>query len=427
MRMARTAVALVCAGACVITAAAGASSAGVPGVRVRRAGVSFGRAVQIGLSANATGNFAFLAAVDCLRGGGCVAGGGYDSRVGAGIRELPMIVTESRGRWARARELALPSLRPGVLVSVDCTGPGSCVALGNYLVPAGSSAAFVVTESRGRWGRVRRLLPPPNATRGARFGADAVACPSPGSCVVVGWYLDSRGDETWAASQSHGRWQAAQEIRPPAGSPASNRGAGPSSVACPRAGACAAAGFYQDAAGALRAFAVSQAGGRWRPAVEVRPPANAGPPDAALASVSCTGVGACVAVGRYTTTSPREVGMIATESGGRWRQARALTLAPPNASATADITMWAIACPTAGSCVAAGTYQTAAAGNPAMYLPESGGTWRTVSVLALPPNAAGVRTVEPSAVDCSGPGSCAIVGDYDTTAGLTEAMGALTR
>lgn len=190
-----------------------------------------------------------------------------------------------------------------------------------------------------------------------------------------------------------------------------------------------AVGSYQDVSGTLRAFAVSQAGGGWRPAVQVRPPRNAATfPDAGLAAVSCPSGGACVAAGQYTTTSRGEQAMIATESGGRWHQARALTLLPPNASATATSTLQAIACPTIRSCVAVGIYDGAAGGFPAMYLTESAGIWRKASELAMPPNAAAPFSVEPDAADCSGSGFCAVVGSYFTTAVNSEAaMAALTR
>lgn len=286
-----------------------------------------------------------------------------------------MIVTESRRRWGRARELALPRAAQGAVTSLDCTGSGSCVAVGHYTVSATNSAGFVVTESKGRWGRVRRLSLPPNATAGMASSAGAVACPQPGSCVVLGSYNDLHGIETWAATESHGRWQAAREIRPPSGSPASNRDAEPSSVACPRAGACVAVGTYQGARGGSRAFAVSQAGGRWRPAVQVQAPSNAStPPNAGLGSVSCPGIGTCVSAGWYTTTSGRQQEMIATDSRGRWQQAQVLSMLPPNASVTAESSLNTIACPTLRSCVAAGIYQDSAGGGPAMYLPESGGT-----------------------------------------------------
>lgn len=136
MRKARAAVALMSAGAFAITtaAAAGVASASptsLHSARVRSAGISFGRAVEIRLPANASASqLAFLATVDCRPGGECVAGGGYESRGDTLIREQPMIVTESRGRWARARELALPSPKQGYLASIDCTGSGSCVAAG---------------------------------------------------------------------------------------------------------------------------------------------------------------------------------------------------------------------------------------------------------------------------------------------------------
>jgi hypothetical protein len=422
------ATALLSAGA-FVNGAAGAASAGPHGARLPTAGVSFGRAVEIRLPAMAGAEpDAFLFTVDCLRGGECVAGGEYESGSINNPREHPVIVTESRGRWARGRELALPAAAQGLVTSIDCTGPGACVAVGDYWLAGAAQVGFVVNESSGRWGRARRLGPPSNAMPRTRSSVNAVACPRPGSCAVLGWYVDVRGTETWVAAESGGRWQRAQEIRPPSGTPSSNRIVEPSAMACPRAGACVAVGSYVGPTAGFWAFAVSQPGGRWRQAVQVRAPSNAStPPQAGLVSVSCPGPGSCVAAGSYETTSGRQQGMVASDSRGRWQRAEVLSQLPPDASVTAFSGLEAIACPSAISCVAVGGYQNAAGGFSTMYLPRSRGAWGNAVELALPRNAAAPHTTDPTAEDCFGPGNCAIVGAYFVTRVGWEPMAALTR
>jgi hypothetical protein len=65
----------------------------------------------------------------------------------------PMVVTESPGRWGRARELALPAdaaAQPYTLAhSISCPRPGYCVLGGAYLNPRLGYESMLITQNSG--------------------------------------------------------------------------------------------------------------------------------------------------------------------------------------------------------------------------------------------------------------------------------------
>jgi hypothetical protein len=368
-----------------------------------------------------------LSTVECLGRGSCVAGGLYFDRHGL---SHPMIVTESGGRWAQARGLRLARGALGEVDAIDCTGPGNCVAGGNYqLGVAGRTRLFAVTERAGRWGQISTLHLPRNAIVDIALGA--IACPRPGSCEAVGTYDNRNSDEGWAAAQRAGRWQQAREIQPPAGANAIPN-VDLYSISCSRPGSCVATGLYFGNPPGARALAVTEVGGRWRRAVQVLPPPGAGsPPRAALFSVTCPRAGTCEASGSYFDASGQGQKMVATESGGGWRRAQAVNVWPPNASFAIETehAFRSIACPSLRSCVAVGSYIDTAGGKPSLVATESGGTWTGASEIGLPANAAtGANlTSDAEAVDCTSTGYCAIVGLYASRSAGDQALAATTR
>src|SRR5215472_8181258 len=84
-------------------------------------------------------------------------------------------------------------------------------------------------------------------------------------------------------------------------------------VAGAAAGGCAAGGQYRALHHHFPAFVVSEAGGRWRKAIEVPGTAavNTGG-DAAIESVSCPAAGSCAAGGFYIDGSGNEQAFVVT-------------------------------------------------------------------------------------------------------------------
>src|SRR5258708_18510123 len=108
---------------------------------------------------------ATLDAVACAGPGSCAGGGLYESKAKAFD---PMVVSESKGTWARPQELRLPSnafvANPVASVSsIACTAARSCVAVGAYdYNNSGGQHGFIATESKSGWGGASQVTLPAN-------------------------------------------------------------------------------------------------------------------------------------------------------------------------------------------------------------------------------------------------------------------------
>ena len=148
------------------------------------------------------------------------------------------------------------------------------------------------------------------------------------------------------------------------------------SVACPSASSCVAAGSYYDSSGNEQALLVTGSGTSWT-AAEAPLPANAAADrSAVLDSVACPSASSCVAAGDYADSSGNGQGLLVTGSGTSWTAAEAPL--PANAAADPDAGLGSVACPSASSCVAAGYLhrllgqQTGAAGYRVGYVVDGG-------------------------------------------------------
>ena len=129
------------------------------------------------------------------------------------------------------------------------------------------------------------------------------------------------------------------------------------SVSCAAAGSCAAGGSYIDGSGNFQAFVVSEAGGRWRKAIEV-PGIAALNTDgqAGIVSVSCAAAGSCAAGGSYRDGSIHDQAFVVTEANGRWRTA----IEVPGTAALntgGDAAINSVSCAAARGCAAGGLYK----------------------------------------------------------------------
>jgi hypothetical protein len=101
---------------------------------------------------------------------------------------------------------------------------------------------------------------------------------------------------------------------------------------------------------------VTQTRGIWGMARETGLQAKASPP-ATLDSVSCTRVESCVAVGNVLGTSAARLPMVASETNGVWGLASETALPAHAVSGShQEATLYSVACPSSGHCVASGEY-----------------------------------------------------------------------
>ena len=193
-----------------------------------------------------------------------------------------------------------------------------------------------------------------------------------------------------------------------------------SSASCPAAGSCVAVGHYtsQTPEGDVP-LAESLSGGTWT--ATAAPTAGLDPPPiaeigVALVKVSCPTAGFCVAIGTYDTVSGAQT-VIETLSGGSWTAATASAPAADN-----EVDLQALSCPAAGSCVAAGYYDDTSGSIHGMIDTLSAGAWTATTVPVSGLNPAAASQVVLHQVSCPVTGSCAATGGYVDTSGHRQGL-----
>jgi hypothetical protein len=176
------------------------------------ASIRFGQAVSLRLPAGA--RFPAVKSATCVGTGSCALAGSYAGSSGV---SHAMVVTRSDGHGASAIKLLLPSnSRPspaGEADAISCSRAGSCVAAGNYAVRS-KLKGFTATESHGAWRRATEIKLPSNAALSSNVFIHGVACTGPGNCVVAGNYSDNLSHHRiMAATEFKGTWRRARELR----------------------------------------------------------------------------------------------------------------------------------------------------------------------------------------------------------------------
>src|SRR6266571_8932837 len=185
-------------------------------------------------------------------------------------------------------------VRMPVVTAVAVAGLGWVLLAG-----AGRVVAGVPSAGAGGWDKAIEVPGIAALNKGGAAAILSVSCAAAGGCAAGGQYRAFGHEQAFVVSEAGGRWRRAIEVP---GTAALNTGgdAAIESVSCAAAGSCAAGGFYRDGSGHQQAFVVSEADGRWRTAIEVPGTAalNTGG-DAAINSVSCAAPHGCAAGGHY--------------------------------------------------------------------------------------------------------------------------------
>jgi hypothetical protein len=329
----------------------------------------WGRAIEVPGSARlAVTGFGDISAMSCPRPGDCTAGGEYGVAGPSEGASHALVVTERNGRWGRAIEVPgsarLDVLGQGNVESVSCAAPGDCSAGGVYLDGNDNYQAFVVTERHGRWDKAIEV--PGSARLNVSGIAEiaSVSCTGVGDCSAGGYYGDSAsGQQAFVVTQSRGRWGRAIEVP---GSARLNVGgdAQIESVSCIRVGDCSAGGYYagRGSGSVQQAFVVTEHRGRWGRAIEVPGSArlNVGG-DAEVDTVSCAAPGDCSAGGDYGSSANSQQAFVVTQRRGLWGRAIEVPgSAALNVGGTAEVE--SVSCAAPGHCSAGGYFSYGTAG-----------------------------------------------------------------
>lgn len=376
-----------------------------------------------------------LVAVACPAAGDCVAVGRYTD---AARTDHGLALRESGGHWHRGVALRLPAnaiavthRRPGVvdplgIAAVGCSSVGNCVVVGNYQTTAEVWEPLIITERNGHWLRgIEAPLPAGARVEGQNSALLSITCAPSGQCTAAGAYVDPLGhQQALLVTGAGGRWSAAPAPAAPVDAN-TDPNMLPASIACAAVGQCATVGTYVNPLQNSLGLLLSESGGHWLPAAGATLPPGAAPAGTVgdqtvvLSSVACPQAGACTAVGWYFDNDGNGQGLLVTQSAGVWQPAAEVTL-PINAvgglekqSAGLD---W-ISCASLGNCLATGVYTDLGYNSQGLLVPEVGGIWQPAVESPLPRGAANVQYAAANQSDCTAPGYCTVIGQYNDTHG----------
>jgi hypothetical protein len=387
---------------------------------------------------------AYLDALSCPAAGSCVAVGTYTD---SSSNHQALIEILSGGTWT-AITAPTSGLSPTAgtdpqasLHDVSCPAAGSCTVVGGYQDSSGSYQGLIETLSAGTWTPTAAPTSGLSPAAGSDPAAyvEVLSCPAAGSCVAVGSYEDSDGNEQGLIETlSGGTWTATTTptsgLNPAAGTVATDTDPEVNFqvLSCPAAGSCVAVGSYEDSDGNQQGLIETLSGGTWTaitaPTSGLSPVAG-GNPEVSLAALSCPAAGSCVAVGNYADLSGNQQGLIETLSAENWVAITApLSTLSPAAGSNPEVELAALSCPAAGSCVAVGDYTDLSGNRQGLIETLSGGNWvaTTAPLSTLSPAAGSNPEAYLAALSCPAAGSCVAVGIYygssDNQEGLIETL-----
>jgi hypothetical protein len=200
------------------------------------------------MPANASSQYpnASYQAVTCPAASSCLAVGQY---LDNNNDYQGFVETLANGSWSPTEPPLPANAISGDLVAVSCAQVGVCVAVGEYQVEENNDLALVESLSGGSW--TPTTVPMPAGYESAvQSGLSDVSCPTTGSCVAVGDFLDASIDQHGLIETGlDGSWSATEAPLPPYGAVAGNSPPDlPETyldeVSCPTVSSCAAIGTF---------------------------------------------------------------------------------------------------------------------------------------------------------------------------------------
>jgi hypothetical protein len=353
-----------------------------------------------------------VSSVSCPAVGDCVAVG----YAASGSQLEPLVFTQRTRGWQETVPPLPAGAKGGSLDLVSCASIGNCTAAGQ---------GWLLTETHGVWAQGVGARLPPNGsvtTPGQTPAIEGLSCWAPGNCAAVGLYGDTNGSpQGWLLTETHGAWARGVEVRLPANaSPGEGSYLYPvfrlGPVSCVPGGDCTAVGGYGDRRSHQFGMLVSEHAGRWGPATQAPLPANAGPnpqqgnaPRSPLGSIACPAAGQCSAVGWYLDHLRNYHGLLLHERAGRWRPSQLVF--PSGSHEAPGISLDSLACPSAGNCLAVGSYNSSPSALRPLLVIERNGRWMK-STEAPPPRGApeNFDGSNLSSVSCPSAETCVAVG-----------------
>ena len=290
-----------------------------------------------------------------------------------------------------------------ILYDVSCTPAGVCWAVGYALgLTAWQPLAL-------RWdGAAWTIVPMPGTSTVLDHFITGVTCPSPTSCLAVGFYNDGSVYRTLAL-----RWDGAQWAVVPSANTAADQENRLARLSCVSATDCWAVGLYKVDGFRERTLIEHWDGGAWS---IVASPNTAALENNYLEDVACVATDDCWAVGAARTGGPGTgQPLIQRWDGTAW----SIAYAPqPTAEPQYNYNfVKGITCPTATECWAVGdTFSAGSAHTLVLHL--AGGAWSVVES----PNSSATQNNRLVAVGCASALACWAVGYYTDDAGILHTL-----
>jgi hypothetical protein len=290
------------------------------GLEVNEVKGVWARAQETKVPANANVNpYVAINQVTCPHSGDCVAVGSYISNSNA---TEGIVITEVNGAWKNATSIALPadaSAYPSAALSeVACVSAGNCTAIGTYTDAAGDVEGMTVVDTRGAWARALAMAMPSGAAPNPHtffYGYGGLSCPSIGNCSAGGQYLVGTSNyEGFFVTETSGTWHAATEMSLPAGSLMAGKNGGVVAVSCRSAGNCSAGAAYVDSSNSYQALVINEVDGLWQIGQKITLPTgnNTVGVDGGVYGLICHATGPCTATGSYLKTLTNYEGFTVT-------------------------------------------------------------------------------------------------------------------
>jgi hypothetical protein len=380
--------------------------------------VSWGSAIDVpGIAGLNSGGQARLASISCVSPGTCTAVGTYTDNAGQQV----YVVSEQGGVWGTAIEVpgsaALNTDGEAELGPVSCSAAGECAAGGEFDTyddwTGYQGQAFLVEETSGAWATPIKVPGLAALDVGHSSGVSSISCASPGNCVASGYFAGGIVDHYGDPGDFGGF--LVSEHDGVWGTPRAVSNGSVASVSCVGVGYCLAGGSkggQGPGSSPPRGHAVllTERNGQWsvRSKVPGLAALSAGG-SSRVTSVSCTSRGNCAVGGVYTYGSHgvRFHPFVVGETNGKWGKAVAVRGAPK----WAQWSRVSVACGGAGSCIAGGDFYYIGKGQ-AFVMAEKNGRWsKAIKVPGLAVLGGGPYSGV-SSISCASAGDCAAVGSY---------------
>ena len=365
--------------------------------------------------------------IDCVSPQNCVAVGRYNRGQAVAVSEVagnwaaPIKVSLPTG-WTSGDSAS-------GLHAVECSALTACVAVGQFDDASHHQQALLAQLVGTHWSTAVVALPSGAASGNPLASLNAIDCPSSTSCVAVGQYTDSSGaQQAMELPISSGVAGTAVQIALPSGASSFTPTASLVSLSCPAVGNCTSVGTVVDTNGKNRAMAVSESSGLWSTAVIISPPSGASPganAPTSLNAVSCISSGNCVAGGTYVDGANENQVFVVAQSSGVWGSARLLASSSKASTSNPQGSIDALSCTGAGACVAVGTFANPIGRVLPMGFIQTNGTWGSSVDLSLPGSTSfGNPATVIGALDCSTTGECALAGSFKESSSTRGFVGA---